>query len=290
LASVESVELLPSGGALHIHKADISRYPPLLFLHGVGGAAWSWGPQVAGLSGEFDCFVWEGRGHGVARATTDAGLGDFYVDAREALAYVFERTRQPAILAGHSMGGLIALALTCEAPAEVCATFLVDPVYSDGNGDRHVTIPKPLVALVHWALSPIVRSYQRDGKLSRAISRRIFKLAFEDPAAMERAWTLQRTQIPVEYPQMIYEAFEGVANFPFRPFADEVHVPTYLIEVSSKSWAKKQRFGQLAERLRKRLGEDVTYDVVQGGHYLQLDRPQEVTARLAAFARRLVRK
>ena len=280
--------MLPSGGALHVHNAGTSRHPPLLFLHGVGGAAWSWGPQVAALSAEFACFVWEGRGHGAARATADAGLGDFYIDAREALAYVSEVTRQPAVLVGHSMGGLIALALTCEAPAEVCATFLVDPVYSDGNGDRHVTIPKPLIALVRLALAPIVRSYQRDGKLSRAISRRIFKLAFEDPEAMERAWVLQRTQIPVEYPQMIYEAFEGVANFPFRPFADEVGVPTYLLEVSSKSWAKKQRFEQLAQRLRTRLGESVTYDVVKGGHYLQLDRPQEVTARLAAFARRLL--
>jgi 3-oxoadipate enol-lactonase len=286
---LESVELLPSGGALHIHDPGTSPHPPLLFLHGVGGAAWSWGPQVRALRGEFACFVWEGRGHGSAKATTDAGLGDFYVDAREALAYVFESTRQPAVVVGHSMGGLIALALTCEAPAEVCATFLVDPVYSDGNGDRHVTIPKPLLSLVRLALTPIVRSYQRDGALSRAISRRIFKLAFEDSAAMERAWTLQRTQIPVEYPQMIYEAFEGVANFPFRPFADEVGVPTYLIEVSSKSWAKKQRFSQLAARLRKRLGEKVTYDIVEGGHYLQLDRPQEVTARLTAFARRLAR-
>jgi pimeloyl-ACP methyl ester carboxylesterase len=281
--------LLPSGGALHIHKPAVARYPPLLFLHGVGGGAWSWGPQVAALGDEFACFVWEGRGHGVAPPTSDAGLGDFYVDAREALAFVFEAAREPAIVVGHSMGGLIALALTCAEPAEVCAAFLVDPVYSDGNGDRHVTIREPLLSLVRLAISPIVRSYQRDGRLSRVISRRIFELAFEDRAAMERSWPLQRTQVPVEYPKMICEAFEGVDNFPFRPFADEVAVPTYLIEASSESWAKKPRFGQLAERLRTRLGEAVTYDVVKGGHYLQLDRPQEVTGRLAAFARRLVR-
>jgi len=286
---LEAVELLPAGGALHIHQPAVAQYPPLLFLHGVGGGAWSWGPQVAALSSEFACFVWEGRGHGVAPPTTDAGLGDFYIDAREALAFVFQTTGEPAIVVGHSMGGLIALALACAAPGEVGAVFLIDPVYSDGNGDRHVMIPEPLLSLVRLAISPVVRSYQRDGWLSRVISRRIFELAFVDRAAMERSWPLQRTQIPVEYPKMICEAFEGVANFPFRPFADEVGVPTYLIEASSESWAKKPRFGQLAERLRTRLGEAVTYDVVKGGHYLQLDRPQEVTGRLAAFARRLVR-
>ncbi len=287
LRRLESVEFLPSGGALHVHTPDVSPHPPLLFVHGVGGAAWSWGPQVAALGDEFACFVWEGRGHGAAPATTDAGLGDFYIDAREALAYVFATTGRRAIVVGHSMGGLIALALACEAPAEVCAVFLIDPVYSDGNGDRHVTVPKPLASLVHLALTPIARSYRRDGKLSRVISRRIFEQAFEDPVAMERSWALQRTQIPVEYPQMIFEAFEGVSNFPFRPFADHVSVPTFLIEVSSRSWSKKPRFSRLAERLRARLGPAVTYEVVKGGHYLQLDRPHEVTERLAAFARQL---
>jgi pimeloyl-ACP methyl ester carboxylesterase len=258
-------------------------------VHGVGGAAWSWGPQIAALGDEFACFVWEGRGHGAAPRVADAGLGDYYRDALEALRYVFETTGKPVLVVGHSMGGLIALALACEQSAAVRGLFLIDPVYSDGNGDRHVMLPKPLIALVRLAIAPIAASYMRDGRVSRAISRWMFTLAFDDRAAMERAWVLQRTQVPVEYPQMLYQAFEGVSNFPFHPFADVVTVPTYLVEAASSRGPKRARFRGLAARLRARLGDDATYEVIAGGHYLQLDRPREINERIATFARALGR-
>jgi pimeloyl-ACP methyl ester carboxylesterase len=284
----QDVLRLPSGGALHIRKAAApGPNPPILFVHGVGGAAWSWGPQVAALGEEFSCFTWEGRGHGAAPPVSDAGLGDYYRDALEALTYVFETTGEPALVVGHSMGGLIALALACERSDAVRGLFLIDPVYSDGNGDRHVMLPKPALSLVRLAIAPIARSYMRDGRLSRTISRWIFEQAFEDRVAMERTWELQRTQVPVEYPQMLYEAFEGVSNFPFHPFADVVSVPTYLVEAASTRGPKRSRFSGLAARLRARLGDDSTYDVIPGGHYLQLDRPHEINERIATFARSL---
>jgi pimeloyl-ACP methyl ester carboxylesterase len=144
-----------------------------------------------------------------------------------------------------------------------------------------------VLALVRVAIAPIARSYMRDGKISRTISRWIFEKAFEDRVAMEQTWALQRTQVPVEYPQMLYEAFEGVSNFPFHPFADVVTVPTYLVEAASTRGPKQARFGGLAARLRARLGEGATYDVIPGGHYLQLDRPREINERIETFARGL---
>jgi pimeloyl-ACP methyl ester carboxylesterase len=286
----EELLRLPSGGALHIQTpAAPGPYPPILFVHGVGGAAWSWGPQLEALGGEFTCFTWEGRGHGASPRVQDAGLGDYYRDALEALTYVFETAGQPALVVGHSMGGLIALALACEKSAAVRGLFLIDPVYSDGNGDRHVMLPKPAIALVRLVVAPIARSYMRDGKISRTISRWIFEKAFEDRVAMERVWKLQCTQVPVEYPQMLFEAFEGVSNFPFHPFADVVTVPTYLVEAASTRGPKQARFGGLAARLRARLGEAATYDVIPGGHYLQLDRPHEINERIETFARSLER-
>lgn len=68
---------------------------------------------------------------------------------------------------------------------------------------------KPLLALACGLVSPAVRSYQRDGWLSRAISRHFYRWAFLDSAAMERAWALQRTVVPLEYPRMLYESIAG---------------------------------------------------------------------------------
>jgi pimeloyl-ACP methyl ester carboxylesterase len=141
---------------------------------------------------------------------------------------------------------------------------------------------KPLLALLCGLVSPVVRSYQRDGGLSRAISRRMFRWAFLDAAAMEKAWALQRTAVPLEYPRMLYESIAGVEGFAFRPFADLVTAPTFILEARQRPSARS-RFAGIIARFRTR-GVHCAHEVLDGGHYLQLDRPAQVTERLLGFA------
>jgi pimeloyl-ACP methyl ester carboxylesterase len=258
----------------------------VLFLHGVGGAAWSWAPQAQGLSGRFECLVWEGRGHGAAAKVSDAGLADYAVDAREALEAAWTAHQTPVLLVAHSMGAILALALACEQPERVRGLFLVDPVYAD-SGSRPAIL-KPLLTVLCWLISPVVRSFQRDGWLSRAISRHFFRWAFLDAAAMERAWAQQRTSLPLEYPRMLYESIAGVEGFRFRPFAELVAAPTFILEARQQTQARS-RFTKVVARFRARGGVRCEHEVLDGGHYLQLDRPARVTERLLAFAESLLR-
>lgn len=273
---------LPSGAVLHVDEAPPSA-SAVLFFHGVGGAAWSFAPQRAALRERFRCFVWEGRGRGAGARVEDAGLADYYQDAAEALAAVGAATgKKPALLVGHSMGGLLALALACEQPSAVRGVFLIDPVYAD-SGALPVRIPRPIVALGKVFVGAVARSFQRDGWLGRAVAWPFFRWAFHDAAARARAWELQRAQVPLEYPRMLFESLEGVSGFPFQPFADRVSVPAHLVEALPRQGARS-RFTSVAERLRARLGERATFASVVGGHYLQLDRPAEVSQQLLAFA------
>jgi 3-oxoadipate enol-lactonase len=275
----DRLEHLPSGGALHIRN-EAAGTLPLLFLHGLGGAAWSWAPQVEALAADHPCFVWEARGHGAAQPAADAGFAEYLVDAREALAVVIERTRLPALVVGHSAGGYLAMALGCEVAAAVGALFLVEPFYRRlYPNDAIASLADPLVRPgAHF----IARSHQRGGRLARWIFQHAFALGFEDHDAMEQAWKEQQKQLPFDYPRMFLDALEGPVNFPTRSFANDLSVPIYLLEGSSAR--RRPRFPALVEGLRARLGEVFTYDVIPGGHYLQLDRPDEVTQRLEAFA------
>jgi pimeloyl-ACP methyl ester carboxylesterase len=272
---------LPSGAVLHADGGAPGSALPVLFLHGVGGAAWSWTPQVQGLRGHFECWVWEARGHGAAARVHDAGLADYAQDAREALAAVWAARGAPVLLVAHSMGALLALALACEQPERVRGLFLVDPVIADA-GSRPALL-RPLLALLCGLVSPVVRSYQRDGPLSRAISRRFFRRAFQDAGAMARAWELQRQAVPLEYPRMLYESIAGVQGFRFQPFADRVTTPTFILEARQRPRARS-RFSAVVQRFRARAAVRCEHEVLDGGHYLQLDRPAAVTGRLLAFA------
>jgi pimeloyl-ACP methyl ester carboxylesterase len=249
--------------------------PALLFFHGVGGAAWSWRPQVDAFGEAFACFVWEARGHGAAPPVADAGLADYYADAREALAAVRELTDARITLIGHSMGGLLAIALAADSPERVNGLVLVDPVYpADDGASAHDLGPfKPLML---QAMRPLVASFVRDGVVARAISRWIFVNSFTDRTRMESAWADQRQQIPVEYPKMFFEAFGQPEGFPVRPFAQEIGVPSLVFN---------PRSAELVRALEARLGERFACERIAGGHYLQLDRPVEVNERLRRFLR-----
>jgi 3-oxoadipate enol-lactonase len=285
-APLAPLTLLPSGAVVHAsgppHQAELS----VLFLHGVGGAAWSWAPQVQELAGHFECLVWEGRGHGAAAKVSDAGLADYAQDTREALETVWAARGKPVLLVAHSMGAMLALALACEHPQRVRGLFLVDPVYAD-SGSRPAPL-RPLLTGLCWLISPVVRSYQRDGWLSQTLSRRFFRRAFLDADAMEQAWALQRTVVPLEYPRMLYESITGVEGFAFRPFADLVTAPTFILEAQQRPRARS-RFAGVVARFRARPPVRCEHEVLDGGHYLQLDRPAQVTGRLLDFAHSLLR-
>lgn len=274
---------LPSGAALHAAGAAPRGRLRLLFLHGVGGGAWSWAPQVQALAPDFDCRVWEGRGHGQARPAADAGLADFAQDAHEALQALWAEAPEPVLLVAHSMGGMLALDLARRWPQRVCGLCLVDPVYAERGTPPAVLAP--LLALLKWAAAPLVRSYQADGPASRWVSRRMFARAFHDRQAMERAWPLQRQQVPLEPPRMLNEAFTGVQGFEFRPFADELTTPLCLLEARPRPGARS-RFAAVAARWQAR-GVPCTHLQIDGGHYLQWDRPAAVTAALQGFAQAL---
>jgi len=277
LQDARAMRCLPSGGALH--ETGTSDGVPVLFLHGVGGGAWSWRDQCATFETTHRLFTWEARGHGGAARVCDAGLADYYVDAREALAEVTRRSNGPAFLVAHSMGGLLAVSLACDEAAQVKGLFLIDPVYSSGEDYGHFSPAVGRAAL--FLCSPLLRSFERNGRVSRALSRWMFVRSFEDRARMEDAWRDQRRQIPIEYPRMLRESFGTPSGFELRDFALEIEQPTYLLEGSAGK--AKPRFPELVATLERRLGAKFTSEAISGGHYLQADRPAEVNRRIGRF-------
>jgi pimeloyl-ACP methyl ester carboxylesterase len=117
------------------------------------------------------------------------------------------------------MGGLLALALAAER-ADVRGLFLIEPVYTP-QGGAHAS--GALARVARFALAPLVCDFERGGSVTRFLSRAIFTQAFEDRDSTERAWSLQRMQVPTEYPKMLYEAFEGRPDFRIAPSRARSH-------------------------------------------------------------------
>jgi 3-oxoadipate enol-lactonase len=86
---------------------------PLVFLHGIGGDAESWRPQLDAFAGDYRAIAWDMPGYG-----DSAPLADMTFPALvDAVLALLDRLSLPSVhLVGHSLGGMIAQAFALAHP------------------------------------------------------------------------------------------------------------------------------------------------------------------------------
>ena len=97
--------------------------PPVLFIQGTGVHGQGWLPQVDGLADRYTCIFFDNRGMGqsqpAARPITLERMAD------DAAAVLSAAGFESAHVVGHSLGGLIAIALALRAPERVRSLALL---------------------------------------------------------------------------------------------------------------------------------------------------------------------
>jgi pimeloyl-ACP methyl ester carboxylesterase len=103
----------PAGGA------------PLVLLHGVTGRWQAWLPVMADFAMRWHVYAVDLRGHGRSGHVPDAYKVTDY--AGDVIALLRQRVGEPAVVVGHSLGAIVAIAVAAEAPEAVRAIVLEDP-------------------------------------------------------------------------------------------------------------------------------------------------------------------
>ncbi len=115
-------ELILNGASLHFSDVG-SGSPVFLFIHGWGCDHACWSAQVADLSNEYRCIAVDLRGRGASQAIPPFGVGQALEDVA---ALIRALELPPVILVGHSLGGIIALALNGRYPDLVFGIVTID--------------------------------------------------------------------------------------------------------------------------------------------------------------------
>ncbi len=262
---------LDDGGCCH--AVERGSGPPLVLVHGVTLAADVWAPQLNRLAADHRVIAVDLRGHG----TSVAGDGGYSMDrlAADLVAVLSALDVRGAVLAGHSMGGMVALHAASrdhgQLHAHVGALVLVATA---AGGLVSGPVPERTAALLAVAARQALGRAERRGRgltPNRDLSTWTTRLAFgrrPAPADVE----LTRRLTAAMSPASLAELLATLLAFDARRDIDRIEVPTWIL-VGTRDRLTPPRMARAMHRAIA--GSELT--VLPGaGHMLMLERTEEV--------------
>jgi pimeloyl-ACP methyl ester carboxylesterase len=160
------MRIIHEGVGLHVEVDGPAGAVPIVFLHGVMSSAmtWAWLPEEVMRHRQIVRIDF--RGHGRSDHASGYTVEDYAAD----VLAVLQEVGAPAVLVGHSLGGVVGWWLAQKHPALVIAAFLEDPPLFASAAPEEQT--GRVRELFHLMLANVL-SYRAEGLSVEAISRRI---------------------------------------------------------------------------------------------------------------------
>jgi pimeloyl-ACP methyl ester carboxylesterase len=237
------------------HEPDDLSHPAVILIHGAGGHHLFWPPQVRRMPNQ-RIFAVDLPGHGKSE-----GIGHHTIDdyTREIIAFIRALRLNAAVLAGHSMGGAIAIRAAIRFPKRVLGLCLV------GSGARlHVS-------------SAILQSASDPSTFSAAI-RLITDNSFA-PDADPRLKELGAQRMAETRPSVLYGDLLACDAYNVTDQLSKVSAPTYILSGALDKMVPLKN----SEFLRDNIpGAQMTI-LPNAGHMLMLEQPDQTQDQLSGF-------
>ena len=239
--------------------------PPLVFLHGIGGAARGWRAQLAAFSNRYRTIAWDMPGYGGSVALPDVSIAAL----AEALQDFLQRVDAARpILVGHSIGGMIVQQWLTRNTEVASAVVLAQtsPAFGkpDGNWQKEFIAAR---------LGPLER-----GETMRSLAPSLVReLVGDDPDA--QGMELARNCM-ADVPEGSYRAVMlALLGFDQRAALKNIAVPTLVLSGSKDKNAPAPMMAKMASYI-----PSASYVELDGvGHLANLERSAAFNAALGAF-------
>jgi 3-oxoadipate enol-lactonase len=254
-----------SDGRFGYQAAGDPARPPLVFLHGIGGAARGWRGQLEAFSDRYHAIAWDMPGYGgsaplpaVSIATLADALQDFLRQVGAA----------KPILVGHSIGGMIVQQWLVKYPRTAAAVVLAQtsPAFGKPDGDWQKSF-------IDARLGPLDR-----GETLVSLAPMLVKeLVGDDPDAggMKLARDCMAAVPPATYRAVVL----ALMGFDLRGALKAIAVPTLVLSGSKDKNAPAPMMAKMASYI-----PSAEYVEIEGaGHLVNLERPKIFNAELNRF-------
>ena len=252
-------------GRLSYLAADNSSLPPLVFLHGIGGAARAWRGQLDFFKHRYRTVAWDMPGYGGSAPLPTVSIGAL---AEALQGFLQQVGAMRPILVGHSVGGMIVQQLLAKHSGIASAIVLAQtsPAFGKPDGDWQK-------AFIEARLGPLDR-----GETLASLAPSLVKESVgEDP---DIGGTELARECMASVPESTYRAtMLAMLGFDQRNALKDIVVPTLLLSGSKDKNAPAPMMAKMATFI-----PSAKYVELEGaGHLANLERPGAFNAALDSF-------
>jgi 3-oxoadipate enol-lactonase len=238
---------------------------PLVFLHGIGGAARAWRGQIATFSDRHRAVAWDMPGYGGSAALPSASIATL-ADALQDFLRAIGGPRP--VLVGHSIGGMIVQQWLTKHPRDAAAVVLAQtsPAFGKAEGDWQKQF-------IEARLGPLDR-----GETMKSLAPVLVKELIgddPDPTGMDLARDCMSGVPEASYRAMML----ALLGFDQRKALGNITVPTLVLSGSKDKNAPAPMMAKMATYI-----PGAAYiELKDAGHLVNLERPKAFNAALDQF-------
>ena len=233
---------------------EVGSGPPLVLVHGAGGSADLWQPQLDGLADVARVVAPDLPGHGHARGRGKPSIAAY----AEWLALLLGTLRGGrAVVVGHSMGGAVAQALALAQPGRLAGLVLI------GTGAKLRVLPR---------LVDLLRDRPREGQSL------IRDLSFAPGTPRECGEVVDRV-FREGAPLVTLGDYLACDRFDVRADLERIRLPT-LVVAGAEDRLTPPKYGRF---LADAIPGARLVEIPGAGHFPRLEQPRAVNAAIREF-------
>jgi 3-oxoadipate enol-lactonase len=238
---------------------------PLVFLHGIGGAARGWRGQLDFFGDRYRAIAWDMPGYGTSVPLANVSIA-MLADALQEFLQGVGATKP--VLVGHSIGGMIVQQWLVKNPDSASAVVLAQtsPAFGNAGGDWQKSF-------IDARLGPL----DRGATMASLAPTLVADLVGDDPdsGGMDLA-----RDCMAAVPEASYRAsMLALLGFDQRKALGDIKVPTLVLSGTKDKNAPAPMMAKMASYI-----PSATYVELEGvGHLVNLERPRAFNAALDQF-------
>ncbi|MBG6104268.1 pimeloyl-ACP methyl ester carboxylesterase [Micromonospora vinacea] len=259
-----------------------SATPPVVLVSGAGEVGLDWAVVLPSLAERARVIAYDRAGLGASDADSRLTLGS---QVRDLVALLDDVG--PAVLVGHSWGGLLAQLAAFARPDQTLGLVLLDPFHEDSTAE----VPLPLRVSSNLLLNaiPVLKAIGLFDRIAATMGRTLAERCTDDPETQASITHAYRASYRTFAQVTTIRAENRLANTctrevrAARATSTAPDIPMRILTATrGKPAALRQRSDDLADQTAAVFPHGVHVVVPDSGHYIHKDQPAAVVEAVRA--------